>query len=113
MVKGPAPGTKVAVIAGAMRSASHSRAEAGRPVRETGRDFLFSQRRDQDSALRGTLQDRNNKDKRPHGGGAGAREHYARVDGAAWSGGRRFAGRPTSASPPPVRNMEFLSPLTP
>ncbi len=42
MVRLPAPDTKVAVTAGAMRSASHSRPGAGRPVRETRRDFLFS-----------------------------------------------------------------------
>jgi hypothetical protein len=52
MVRLLAPGTKVVVTAGAMRSASLSRAGAGRPVRETGRDFRFSQRRDQDSAMR-------------------------------------------------------------
>jgi eukaryotic-like serine/threonine-protein kinase len=46
-------------------------------------------------------------------GVAGARGHYARVDGAAWSGARLFAERPTSASPPSARNTEFLSPLTP
>jgi hypothetical protein len=41
---------------------------------------------------------------------AGAREHDARAGGAAWPGARLFAERPTSASPPPVRNREFLSP---
>src|SRR5262245_53964818 len=68
---------------GTMRSDSHSSAgtkrfpqDCLRPVRETGPDFPFSKRCNQDSAMRSTFQERKPRDKRPP---AGAREHHARA----------------------------------
>src|SRR5215472_12999418 len=72
--------------------------------RDSGRDF-FSKRYNQDSAMRWTLQERNHKDRRPHGGGAGTRcsggdaaigmptGGTVRAGGAAWSGARLLATR--------------------
>src|SRR5215468_2355684 len=63
-------------VDGTMRSPSASmfgtkrfRPNGLRAVRETGRDFLFSKRCNQDSAIRNNLQQRNHRDERPHDGG--------------------------------------------
>src|SRR5262245_57619227 len=75
----PAPASARVVtwnVDGTMRSPSASmfgtkrpRQTSLRPVREAGRDFLFSKRRNQDSAIRNNLQERNHTDERRHGGG--------------------------------------------
>src|SRR5262245_33765087 len=67
-------------VEGTMRSSSAARPgrkrfrqTSLRPVREAGRDFLFSKRCNQDSAIRNNLQERNHREERPHGGGESIR----------------------------------------